>query len=533
MKNGSGYQFFLPGMMGMTQKINSIYHSLELLSCCGSGAYGDVFLCRDLSGRELAVKIVSKKKLGADWERELRGVINYRRITEDAPGLLKLHSVGEDEETFYYTMDAADSSDPATYVPDTLAARLKNGPLPDHEIEPVLSELFAGIRTIHLAGLVHRDIKPENILFVKGKPKIGDIGLLANLSATMTCAAGTLDYLPPEERIPTDSDPASGKMSAGNDWYAFGKVIYCAITGQSVCQWPALPEGLPFTPQLKFFLRLSFRLCDRIPARRLASAEEIEREMTEIRRKLDLGENGRDRLLFLLKSAKLSLQGMLFETAAFVRKYWWILLILVLAAGTTIWYFRPAPAFDISREKTREYFNETQKFTLRIPWGWEVLKSSDLKKLLNNARNPAEPADSIKNQRIAFVLEILNQGSDCIFLNFDNSDFVDNITIQTLRIPSSEVLNVSDGELRLGIQRLHAGNLGFRTEIYAFKRMTFKGYPCIFLDLSHEPDRYRSHNYMLVLKDCCISIALSAKLSTFGKVLPQFEAVLQTLEFQK
>ena len=87
-----------------------MFHGLKLLSRCGSGAYGDVYYCEDISGRKMAVKIVSKSKLGDAWERELRGVVNYRRITENASGLLQIYHVEEDEETFFYTMEAADSA---------------------------------------------------------------------------------------------------------------------------------------------------------------------------------------------------------------------------------------------------------------------------------------------------------------------------------------------------------------------------------------------------------------------------------------
>ena len=41
-----------------------IFHGLKLLVNCGSGAFGEVWYCEDLSGRKLAVKILSKKKIG-------------------------------------------------------------------------------------------------------------------------------------------------------------------------------------------------------------------------------------------------------------------------------------------------------------------------------------------------------------------------------------------------------------------------------------------------------------------------------------
>lgn len=81
------------------------FHGLCLLVHCGGGAYGDVYYCQDISGRRLAVKIVSKHKLGEQWERELRGVSNYRKITENSwrvykfiiaalPRLIVFHQLG-------------------------------------------------------------------------------------------------------------------------------------------------------------------------------------------------------------------------------------------------------------------------------------------------------------------------------------------------------------------------------------------------------------------------------------------------------
>ena len=167
----------------MIYETGTVYHGLKLLAYCGGGAYGDVYTCEDISGRKLAVKIISKVRLGEDWERELRGVSNYRRITENTQTLLQIFHVEEDEDTFFYTMEAADSiSTEGQYRADTLAERLKKGPLPRTELYPTLNAVFMGIRTIHDAGFVHRDIKPDNIIFVRGQPKLSDIGLLSSLS---------------------------------------------------------------------------------------------------------------------------------------------------------------------------------------------------------------------------------------------------------------------------------------------------------------------------------------------------------------
>lgn len=85
----------------MTVPAEKQFHSLRLLHYCGGGAYGEVYFCRDISGRFMAVKIISKQKLGDGWERELKGVVNYRKITENAPDLLQIFHVEEDETSFF------------------------------------------------------------------------------------------------------------------------------------------------------------------------------------------------------------------------------------------------------------------------------------------------------------------------------------------------------------------------------------------------------------------------------------------------
>lgn len=65
-------------------------YGLRVLSHCGSWAYGDVYYCEDASGKHVALKVISKCKIGSGWERELKGITNYRRLTEDSPFLLKI-----------------------------------------------------------------------------------------------------------------------------------------------------------------------------------------------------------------------------------------------------------------------------------------------------------------------------------------------------------------------------------------------------------------------------------------------------------
>ena len=55
------------------------YLGLKILLHCGRGAYGDVYFCQDISGKMLALKVIPKQKIGSRWERELKGITNYRQ----------------------------------------------------------------------------------------------------------------------------------------------------------------------------------------------------------------------------------------------------------------------------------------------------------------------------------------------------------------------------------------------------------------------------------------------------------------------
>ncbi|HET6301156.1 serine/threonine-protein kinase [Microbacterium sp.] len=118
---------------------------------------------------------------------------------------------------------------------ETLAGRLRNGPLTEREIALVGSELAAGLNAVHEAGLLHRDVKPSNVLLgaasapgVGFRVKLADFGLAQLIGAepvtTPGVVLGTAAYLSPEQVRGQGSSPAS-------DVYALGLVLIEAFTG--------------------------------------------------------------------------------------------------------------------------------------------------------------------------------------------------------------------------------------------------------------------------------------------------------------
>ena len=66
---------------------------------------------------------------------------------------------------------------------DTLADRLRDGPLPVREALGFALQIAGGIEAAHDHGIVHRDLKPANIKITQsGAVKILDFGLAKALS---------------------------------------------------------------------------------------------------------------------------------------------------------------------------------------------------------------------------------------------------------------------------------------------------------------------------------------------------------------
>lgn len=252
----------------------------ELLCLVGRGAYGEVWLARNAIGMWHAVKILQRShfRSEAPYERELRGLERFMPISREHPGLVQVLHVGRNDLQgwIYYVMEVADDETsggriiPETYSPRNLAKEIHSrGSLPAAECLQLGLDLSSALGFLHNHRLIHRDIKPANIIYVKGLPKLADIGLVTDVGTPNqpVTFVGTEGYMAPE-----------GPGSAAADVYSLGKVLYEAGTGRPCSDFPDLPSTLLDRPDRERFFQLNeiiLKACQSDPELRYPSADAL------------------------------------------------------------------------------------------------------------------------------------------------------------------------------------------------------------------------------------------------------------------
>ena len=217
----------------------------------GAGGMGRVFRATDTRlGRQVAIKVLASggafdQQMRARFGREARVVAALTH-----PHICTLYDVGSHDQVDYLVMEYLEG--------DTLASRLKKGPLALDLALTHAIEIASALDKAHSHGIIHRDLKPGNIMLTSGGAKLLDFGLAklrlagaADVDATradtiigtsgqkvfeksdvddvpMTNAGailGTVRYMAPEQFAGADVD-------ARTDLFAFGALLHEMVTGK-------------------------------------------------------------------------------------------------------------------------------------------------------------------------------------------------------------------------------------------------------------------------------------------------------------
>ena len=242
--------------------------SYQILSLLGAGGMGEVCRAHDHKlGRDVALKVLPEV-FSQDSERLARLEREARMLASlNHPHIGAIHTLEESDGVRFLVLELVPG--------ETLAERLKAGPLEVAEALRVCAQIAEALEAAHERGVIHRDLKPANVKVTpEGQVKVLDFGLAkaqpagADLSKAGTVSAagtetgvilGTVGYMSP--------DQARGRaVDKRADIWAFGCVLYELLTGQRAFagatasdtiaailerepDWQALPQTTPASIQ--------------------------------------------------------------------------------------------------------------------------------------------------------------------------------------------------------------------------------------------------------------------------------------------
>jgi len=207
----------------------------EIISAIGAGGMGEVYRARDTRlERVVAIKILpshlsSNPQARERFDREAKAISSLSH-----PHICQLYDVGHQDGVDFLVMEYLEG--------ETLAGKLRKGPLPLEQVLRYAVQITGALDAAHRHGVIHRDLKPGNIILTKTGAKIVDFGLakmhaaeaVSGVTAMVTqttpltgegAILGTLQYMAPEQLEGGDAD-------ARTDIFALGAVIYEMATGR-------------------------------------------------------------------------------------------------------------------------------------------------------------------------------------------------------------------------------------------------------------------------------------------------------------
>jgi len=221
----------------------------EVLAQIGAGGMGEVYQAHDTKlGRDVAIKVLPPDFLNdpqrlARFQREARmlAALNH-------PNIATIYGLEQSGGATCLVMELVPG--------ETLASRVKSGPLPVEEALQLAVQVAEALEAAHEKNIIHRDLKPTNVKVTpEGKVKVLDFGLAKafagdaenddpsnspTLSATATMQGvilGTAAYMSPEQ--------ARGKMCDKRaDIWAFGCLLYELLTGEHMFRGETVTEIL-------------------------------------------------------------------------------------------------------------------------------------------------------------------------------------------------------------------------------------------------------------------------------------------------
>lgn len=225
------------GLPRGTDLTNQTVLHYQIAEKIGEGGMGVVYRAKDLRlGRVVALKFLHGY-LSSDYQALERLQREARAASAlDHPHVCKVYDIAEhDHRTFLVLEHLAG---------ETLAERMKKGPLPLELALEIGVQVAGALDAAHKQGITHRDLKPGNVMLTKSGAKLLDFGLAKvnrngarsapsressacdPISLTVDGALlGTVPYMAPEQ---VEGRPADTR----SDIWALGVMLYEMLAGK-------------------------------------------------------------------------------------------------------------------------------------------------------------------------------------------------------------------------------------------------------------------------------------------------------------
>ncbi len=273
----------------------------------GAGGMGRVYEAVDLAknGRRVALKTLHRRDAESlmRLKREFRSLADVRH-----PNLVPLFELAAEGDDVFFTMELIEGRSLLEHLRPHPAASLSEFPtgsleatvrreatpplraLDEERVRSTFGQLAQGVAALHDSGHLHRDLKPSNVLVTQtGRVVILDFGLVAEMAGgdrslselDGQAIVGTAAYMAPEQSGAALLTPAA-------DWYAFGVMLFQALTGRLPFDGAPLqvmlekqrrpaPSAFELAPQVPApFAALCGALLRRVPEERPTAAEVLE-----------------------------------------------------------------------------------------------------------------------------------------------------------------------------------------------------------------------------------------------------------------
>eukprot|EP00027_Filamoeba_sp_ATCC50430_P000309 CAMPEP_0168556782 /NCGR_PEP_ID=MMETSP0413-20121227/9067_1 /TAXON_ID=136452 /ORGANISM="Filamoeba nolandi, Strain NC-AS-23-1" /LENGTH=446 /DNA_ID=CAMNT_0008587753 /DNA_START=170 /DNA_END=1510 /DNA_ORIENTATION=+ len=169
----------------------------ELIDIIGTGAYGSVFLGRDLAKNEVfAIKFLELEESKGNEISSIVNEINIMKASIECPFIVEYHGCFFKDDTIMLVMEYCSCSveDVLSYCPEIKFT--------ETQIAAVCAAIIKGLAFLHAYGISHRDIKSGNVLLKEtGEVKLADFGVSHRLTTEkdkMKTLAGSPYWCAPE-----------------------------------------------------------------------------------------------------------------------------------------------------------------------------------------------------------------------------------------------------------------------------------------------------------------------------------------------